>query len=50
MLMTVVLHGLLALSTIYIFWEEIKDLFRGLFSFKQKEGFILIKNNSFYDS
>jgi len=32
MLMTVVLHSATALSTIYIFWKDIKDLFRGLFS------------------
>ena len=27
MLMTVVLHGATALSTIYIFWKDIKDIF-----------------------
>ena len=32
MLMTVVLHGATALSTIYIFWKDIKDIIKGLFS------------------
>ena len=42
MLMTVVLHGATALSTIYIFWEDLKDIFRGLFSAdKRKVSFSL---------
>ena len=36
MLMTVVLHAATALSTIYIFWEEIKDVVRGLFHSNKK--------------
>ena len=32
MLMTVVLHGATALSTIYIFWKDIKEIIKGLFS------------------
>ena len=32
MLMTVILHGATALSTIYIFREDIIEIFRGLFS------------------
>lgn len=34
MLMTVVLHGATALSTIIVFRKEIADIFRGLFQFK----------------
>ena len=37
MLMTVVLHAATALSTIHVFWEDIKELFRGLFSGKKKQ-------------
>ena len=48
MLMTVVLHGP-HLSTIYIFWKDIKDIIRGLFSLDNKQGFFLIKDNSFDD-
>ena len=32
MLMTVVLHGATALSTMYIFWKDIKEIIKGLFS------------------
>ena len=40
MLMTVILHAATALSTIYIFWEDIKDIVKGLFSAnKQKVSF-----------
>lgn len=37
MLMTVVLHAATALSTIYIFWADIKDIFIGLFSGSKKK-------------
>lgn len=37
MLMTVALHGATALSTVYIFWKEIKDIFIGLFSGNKKK-------------
>ena len=34
LLMTVVLHGATALSTVVVFWKEIKEIFIGLFQFK----------------
>ena len=37
MLMTVVLHGATALSTIVIFRKDIVDIFKGLFQFKNNE-------------
>lgn len=37
MLMTVVLHGATALSTIVVFWKDIIQLFKGLFQFKSNE-------------
>jgi len=40
MLMTVVLHGATALSTIYIFRKDIAEIIRGLFQFKQNEEFL----------
>lgn len=39
MLMTVVLHGATALSTIVVFRKDISDLFKGLFQFKNNEEF-----------
>ena len=39
MLMTVVLHGATALSTIVVFREDIAILFKGLFQFKNNEEF-----------
>lgn len=39
MLMTVVLHGATALSTIVVFRKDILDLFKGLFQFKNNEEF-----------
>jgi undecaprenyl-diphosphatase len=39
MLMTVVLHGATALSTIVFFRKDILDLFKGLFQFKNNEEF-----------
>ena len=43
MLMTVVLHGATALSTIYIFWHDIYDIIKGLFSGIKKDIFFSIK-------
>ena len=40
MLMTVVLHGATALSTIYIFRKDIAEIISGLFQFKQNEEFL----------
>ena len=37
MLMTVMLHGATALSTIVVFWKEIKEIFVGLFSFQKDQ-------------
>ena len=37
MLMTIMLHGATALSTIIIFRNEIKEIFKGLFQFKRNE-------------
>lgn len=37
MLMTVALHGATALSTIIVFWKEVKEIFRGLFQFQWNE-------------
>ena len=39
MLMTVILHGATALSTIVVFRKDILDLLKGLFSFKNNEEF-----------
>jgi len=39
MLMTVILHGATALSTIVVFRKDILDLFKGLFQFKNNEEF-----------
>jgi len=39
MLMTVVLHGATALSTIVVFRKDIVDLFKGLFQFKNNDEF-----------
>ncbi len=39
MLMTVVLHGATALSTIVVFRKDILDLFKGLFQFKNNDEF-----------
>jgi undecaprenyl-diphosphatase len=39
MLMTVVLHGATALSTIVVFRKDIIDLFKGLFQFKNNDEF-----------
>ncbi|PCJ28540.1 MAG: UDP-diphosphatase [Flavobacteriales bacterium] len=39
MLMTVVLHGATALSTIVVFRKDIIDLFKGLFQFKNNDDF-----------
>lgn len=36
-LMTVVLHGATALSTIVVFWKDILKIFKGLFQFKWNE-------------
>lgn len=36
-LMTVVLHGATALSTVVVFWKDILEIFRGLFQFKWNE-------------
>ena len=40
LLMTVILHGATALSTIYIFRKDIITLFKGLFLFKRNEEFL----------
>ena len=37
MLMTVTLHAATALSTIVIFWKEVKEIFAGLLQFKMNE-------------
>lgn len=37
LLFSVTLHAATALSTIVIFWKDIKEIFRGLFSFKWNE-------------
>lgn len=37
MLMTVILHGATALSTIVIFWKDIKEILIGLFSFQKEQ-------------
>lgn len=39
MLMTVMLHGATALSTIIVFWKDIVEIFKGLFQFKNNESF-----------
>lgn len=39
MLMTVMLHGATALSTIVVFWKDIVEIFKGLFQFKWNEEF-----------
>ena len=39
MLMTVMLHGATALSTIIVFRHDIKDIFRGLFKYENNEDF-----------
>lgn len=39
MLMTVVLHGATALSTIVVFRKDIADIFKGLFKFKNNDEF-----------
>ena len=39
LLMTVVLHAATALSTVVVFWKEIKDVFRGLFQLKWNSEF-----------
>ena len=37
MLMTVMLHGATALSTIVVFWKDIREILAGLFQFKWNE-------------
>jgi undecaprenyl-diphosphatase len=37
MLMTVTLHAATALSTIVVFWKEVKEIIAGLFQFKMNE-------------
>lgn len=39
LLMTIVLHAATALSTIFIFWKEIKEILSGLIQFKWNEEF-----------
>ena len=39
LLMTLVLHGATALSTIVVFRKDIQDIFQGLFQFKKNEAF-----------
>ena len=39
LLMTVVLHAATALSTVVVFWKEIKEIFAGLFKFKRNKEF-----------
>lgn len=43
MLMTVVLHGATALSTIYIFWEDIVKIIKGLFSGEKSDVYFSLK-------
>lgn len=39
MLMTVTLHAATALATIFVFWKDVKEIFSGLFQFKNNESF-----------
>ncbi len=39
LLMTLVLHGATALSTIVVFRKDLREIFRGLFQFKNNEEF-----------
>lgn len=39
LLLTVVLHAATALSTVVVFWKEIKEIFQGLFQFKWNSEF-----------
>ncbi|MAR39972.1 MAG: UDP-diphosphatase [Flavobacteriales bacterium] len=43
MLMTVVLHAATALSTIYIFWEDIVKIIKGLFSGEKSDVYFSLK-------
>lgn len=43
MLMTVVLHGATALSTIYIFWKDIAKIIKGLFSVEKSDVYFSLK-------
>ena len=43
MLMTVVLHGATALSTIYIFWEDIVKIIKGLLSGEKSDVYFSLK-------
>ena len=37
MLMTIMLHGATALSTIVVFWKDVKEIILGLFSFEKEQ-------------